>query len=128
MAARVEYYCVPIKAVPKPRMTKSDAWKHRNCVVAYWGYKDKLKEHLGENFVLSGKYSIEFLFAMPDSWSKTKKQKNIGMPHTKKPDLDNLVKGFQDAICKHDQEIWYTTSSKKYDWTDMIKIVLTINE
>lgn len=34
----------PLTPVPKPRMTKSDAWRKRPCVMRYWAFKDKVRE------------------------------------------------------------------------------------
>ena len=41
---------------------------------------------------------IKMLFAMPQSWSKAKKAKNLGKPHTQKPDADNVAKAIMDGM------------------------------
>ena len=41
---------------------------------------------------------IECLFAMPTSWSKAKKAKHFGKPHTQKPDGDNVAKAVMDGL------------------------------
>ena len=41
---------------------------------------------------------IECLFAMPTSWSKAKKAKHFGKPHTQKPDADNVAKAVMDGL------------------------------
>jgi Holliday junction resolvase RusA-like endonuclease len=41
---------------------------------------------------------IECLFAMPVSWSKAKKAKHFGKPHTQKPDGDNVAKAVMDGL------------------------------
>ena len=41
---------------------------------------------------------IECLFAMPASWSKAKKAKHFGKPHTQKPDADNVAKAVMDGL------------------------------
>ena len=41
---------------------------------------------------------IECLFAMPVSWSKAKKAKHFGKPHTQKPDADNVAKAVMDGL------------------------------
>ena len=41
---------------------------------------------------------IECLFAMPTSWSKAKKAKHHGKPHTQKPDGDNVAKAVMDGL------------------------------
>ena len=42
--------------------------------------------------------SILFRFAMPKSWSKTKRDCLSHNRHTQKPDLDNLLKAVKDAL------------------------------
>jgi Holliday junction resolvase RusA-like endonuclease len=43
---------------------------------------------------------VEVVFKMPipESWSIKQKQEAVGSPHTKKPDIDNLLKGLFDAV------------------------------
>lgn len=41
---------------------------------------------------------IECIFAMPVSWSKAKKLKHAGTPHTQKPDGDNVAKAVMDGL------------------------------
>ncbi len=41
---------------------------------------------------------IECSFSMPTSWSKAKKQKHLGEPHTQKPDGDNVAKAVMDGL------------------------------
>lgn len=41
---------------------------------------------------------IECLFAMPVSWSKAKRAKHHGKPHTQKPDGDNVAKAVMDGL------------------------------
>ena len=41
---------------------------------------------------------IECLFAMPVSWSKAKRAKHFGKPHTQKPDGDNVAKAVMDGL------------------------------
>lgn len=43
---------------------------------------------------------ITFYMPIPNSWSQKKKDAAIGQPHTKKPDIDNLIKGLFDALNK----------------------------
>ena len=47
---------------------------------------------------------IKMLFAMPQSWSKAKKAKNLGKPHTQKPDADNVAKAIMDGMTL--AEVW----------------------
>ncbi len=62
---------------------------------------------------------------MPKSWSKKKKLEFGGQPHQQKPDLDNLLKGYQDALAKDDSFIWkFELIEKK--WATKGKIVVRL--
>jgi Holliday junction resolvase RusA-like endonuclease len=102
-----------INPVPKPRMTRSDVWKHRPIVDRYYAFKDQLVRLCKlNNFELGNSYRVEFLIAMPDSWSKSKRESLLGKPHQNKPDLDNCIKAIQDCLVKQDQSIYYIEASK----------------
>lgn len=49
--------------------------------------------------------NITFVIQMPKSWSKKKKRELDGEPHTQKPDLDNILKGFKDSLCENDSYV-----------------------
>ena len=60
---------------------------------------------------------IECLFAMPVSWSKAKRAKHNGKPHTQKPDGDNVAKAVMDGLTlagvwPDDAVVWSLTISK----------------
>ena len=60
---------------------------------------------------------IECLFAMPISWSKAKKAKHFGKPHTQKPDGDNVAKAVMDGLTAagvwpDDAVVWSLAISK----------------
>lgn len=108
-----------ITAVPKPRMTQSDKWKKRPCVVRYFEYKDQLRE-LGCD--LSDRFEVIFYMPMPKSWSKKKKKEMYAKPHQQKPDLDNLVKGLKDAVLDDDSTVYQTHAKKYWSYEGFIKI------
>lgn len=97
---------IDIVPIGKPRMTRRDKWEKRECVTRYWQYKDSLQWLLKEagvrNFPDSIK-SITFVLPMPKSWSKAMRLQMDGMPHQQKPDIDNILKGFLDAVKKEDK-------------------------
>ena len=106
-----------IDPMPKPRMTRSDAWKKRPCVLAYWAWKKELLLKLGrKTFFQDGLLHVKFFISIPTSWSIKKQQAMRGQPHQQKPDLDNLVKALQDALCVSDAHI-YEIHAKKL-WAD----------
>jgi Holliday junction resolvase RusA-like endonuclease len=102
----MEIFKLEINPIAKPRMVRSDKWKKRKATDNYWTYKDNLKV-LAE----AAKYApedgdqISFCLEMPQSWSKKKKAENWMKYHKQKPDLDNLLKGFWDALLEEDSVI-----------------------
>lgn len=50
--------------------------------------------------------TVMFILPMPKSWSKAKKEKMDGEPHTQTPDIDNIFKALADAVHKDDSHIW----------------------
>lgn len=101
-------YRFEIEPVAKPRMTSSDKWKKRTATDRYWLYKDHLRlraNMLGIETLPTVINAIDFYLTMPKSWSKKKRKAMNGKLHTQKPDLDNLLKGIQDALCKEDSHI-----------------------
>lgn len=100
------------------------------------GYHDKmnmLRSKLSETEIMEIRenlkwwYSIDFVFACPESWSKKKKEEHIGRPHTNTPDLDNLCKSFFDTIfygCgTEDSSICFIHAAKF--WGEKDKIIFT---
>ena len=63
---------IPVAPVPKPRITKSDRWKKRKCVTAYWQFKDDVRLHIQS---LPEAFKVIFYIEMPASWSEKKKTK-----------------------------------------------------
>ncbi len=110
----------PIIPIPKPRMTRSDKWKKRKCVMRYWGYKDMVR---GLKIILPecGCYII-FYLPMPKSWSKKKKVENTGKAHKQTPDLDNLLKALFDALFENDSHIWSYKATKLWNYEGSIVI------
>lgn len=104
---------IQIEPVAKPRMTNRDRWVQRPAVVRYRQYCDRLRK-----FDLSGidweDLHITFYLQMPKSWSAKKMNALDGAPHRQKPDIDNLLKGFMDALLENDAHIHTCTVSKKW--------------
>lgn len=100
----------------KPRMTIRDKWKQRPVVVKYRAYKDQLNLmaklkgfELPENGM-----GFVFIFEMPKSWSKKKREEMNGKPHKQTPDLDNIIKGFWDALAEEDKHLWKVSAIKRW--------------
>ena len=114
----------------KPRMTRADKWKQRPCVVQYRTFKDTLRlecKRVGLKNLQPQLESLIFHIPMPESWSKKKKLEMEGKPHQQSPDLDNLVKGFWDAILEQDNYIYSIRGELGKYWAKEGKIILIQN-
>jgi len=101
-------------------MTRSDKWKQRPAVMRYRQFKDDLREVIkGE---LDPRFKIVFHVPLPKSWSEKKKIAFDGQPHQVKPDVDNYLKAFMDAMSSDDSYI-YDVHCQKY-WAREGKITL----
>jgi Holliday junction resolvase RusA-like endonuclease len=110
--------------VAKPRMTRSDSWKHRPVVDTYFAFKDAIVGLCNlSGFTLPDRYKVEFFIKMPPSWNKWRKFDTEGKPHQQKPDLDNLVKSINDCLKVEDSTIYYIEASKH--WAKEGKIIIT---
>ena len=92
-----------IAPIAKPRMTRSDKWNQRDCVMRYRSFADEVRRlkiavpDIGAH--------VTFVIAMPSSWSKKKMMTMHNAYHTVKPDCDNLLKALLDALFKVDSHI-----------------------
>ena len=112
-----------IEPMGKPRMTQSDKWKKRDVTDRYWEFKDKLNTRANElGYVPGDKLSIRFYLQMP---KRPKKHQQEGMPHQSKPDLDNLIKAFKDALLKDDSHVYEYGFMGKY-WSNSPRIEVDV--
>ena len=114
-------FSLVITPIPKPRQTQRDKWMKRPCVMRYRQYKDDLKA-AGIKPNPDG-FEITFKLPMPQSWSKKKKAAMDTQPHQQKPDIDNLLKGFMDALFEDDSGIHWVKANKIWGKTGGIKVV-----
>ena len=108
-----------ITPVSKPRQTRSDKWKKRDCVMKYRVFADECR--LAKVSFKSGDHVI-FILPMPKSWSKRKRDRYNGEPHLTTPDLDNLVKSICDSLYSNDSAIWDFRATKIWGEVGGIKI------
>lgn len=131
----------PITPLSKPRMTKRDKWlsnpnykakkqsdiNRQQMLFSYWNYKDSLvllaQEH--DYRISNVLENITFVLPMPQSYSNKKKKELEGKSHDKKPDLDNLIKAFQDCLCESDSHIYKYNNVQKI-WGSKGKIIIEI--
>lgn len=106
---------------PKPRMTQQDKWKKRPPVVAWYQFKDAFVAFANSAGLEPDDIVYELGFKVwlpfPQSYSNPKKDWLSGLPHIFKPDVDNIVKSFMDAIARKDQRVHYLHNPKKF-WDD----------
>lgn len=112
---------IPIAPVPKPRMTQRDKWKKRPIVERYFQFKDEI--HTLVRGDLDARFTVVFYIAMPASWSVKKKELYNGKPHQNKPDIDNYLKAFMDALCSDDSYV-FDAQAQKF-WAEEGRIELT---
>ena len=101
-------YVFDVIPVPKPRMTQADKWKKRDSVTRYYAYKDQLKEKarlMGISTLPMEIKKIRYVMPIPKTWPKKNKQAMDNQLHLIRPDLDNLRKALQDALCEEDSHI-----------------------
>ena len=101
-----------IKPEPKPRMTQRDKWAKRPAVVRYHAFCDGLRLLWGSRVVPDSLHLV-FVIEMPKSWSEKKKLMMEGQPHQQRPDIDNYIKAFLDALCEDDSYV-YAVRAEKY--------------
>ncbi len=111
---------IPIAPCPAPRQVRSDAWRPRPMVVRYRAFRDKIRTLVRGS--LEPQFEVEFHVPMPPTWSKKKKATMAGQPHQNRPDLDNYLKAFIDALCEEDKFVYAVRASKF--WAEEGEIIL----
>lgn len=112
-----------VAPVSKPRMTRADKWKRRPSVLKFFAFRDAIKQELKRLFALQNNpldidfrsITIVFHIPIPKSWSKKKKAIYDGKPHEQRPDLDNLLKAWNDCVLAEDSTVWRIHATKL--WT-----------
>ena len=96
----------------KPGTTRKSA----RFQTKYWAYKNELLSQIKGFILPESNIRIVFYLPMPKSWSPKMKGEFMNQPHQQKPDVDNILKGFFDCLCKEDKMIWDVRATKK--WSD----------
>ncbi len=117
-------YTLQVVPCPAPRMTQRDRWAKRPCVLRYFAFREAVQAQAVEQaFRLPADLAVTFILSMPDSWSVRRKRATDGTAHQGRPDLDNLVKAFLDAMAAEDGYVWRVQAEKR--WGVEGKIVVT---
>lgn len=112
---------IDINPIGKPRMVYSDKWKKRPTVQKYWEYCDVIRENVGEIDYKPKSVFLIAIIAMPERWSIKKKKEMIFTGHQSRPDVDNIAKGFMDAVFKEDSTIHSIAVCKLWGEKGLIK-------
>ena len=82
-------------------------------MVKYRAFADEIRLRFNVlNLELKDKLDCIFIIKMPKSWSNKKRLEMSGKPHMQRPDIDNIEKSLQDALCKEDSHIWKHRTDK----------------
>lgn len=124
---------IPIRPFPAVRSNKN-SWNKQTK--DYHAKMNTLRTHLLPHrqeiidHLIYWDYTIQFQFAMAESWSKKRKEQTDGTPHDATPDIDNLCKAFFDTVfydpitkSKDDCKIWHISASKHWGKEDKIMFI-----
>ncbi|MFK7696410.1 RusA family crossover junction endodeoxyribonuclease [Paenibacillus sp. HJGM_3] len=103
------------------RMTQKGKFMDKSAM-AYLSYKNeigyKLREMYPEPMKTPVAVNMTFWMPIPSSGSKRQQFEMNGRPHQKRPDIDNLIKGFFDAankiVWQDDNLVVKCTAQKRY--------------
>lgn len=116
---------VEIEPMGAVRMTGRGKWVKPNAQ-RYLTYKKAIQSAISEQVIVNHREPtknpvavyITFFMPIPNSWSKRKKKLAPSVRHTKKPDIDNMVKGLFDSlngiIWKDDNQVVICQAEKVY--------------
>jgi Holliday junction resolvase RusA-like endonuclease len=112
-----------ITPMPAVKMTVRSHFSRR--AQKYFAYQKEIRTLADEmGYTITLPLSLRFHIPMAKSWSKKKKSEFLGKPHTQTPDLDNLIKPFQDSLCHEDSHVWqYGLMEKVWGETGMIEVL-----
>lgn len=117
----------------KPRETRKDRWNPRPSVQKFRAFRDHMrllsntKGLDGINYPKAGTWLI-FLVPMPKSWNDRKKRDHNLTGKASTPDVDNLCKGFLDALFYKqpidDRTVWDTRITKLWSYSPGILLAV----
>ena len=112
-----------IDPIGKPRLVRSDIWSGRPAVARWYTYKDELvSQARKKRYEVPDELMIMFYLPMTDSWSEKKKKAHKNKPHQQKPDIDNLLKAFLDALVEDDSKIYKVAAKKMWATKGSIEV------
>lgn len=123
-------WIIPCRAMGKPRMTRRDTWKQRDCVVRFREYKDFVRAAMetwpkAEDVQL---LVIEARYYPPASVSNRKRAAMLGTLKRTAPDPDNIEKGLLDTWWGQDQAVGDTMVRRRWWDADQIVVRMYLDE
>lgn len=113
---------IKITPIGKPRMTRSDKFNKRRCVMRYRAFADELRYKCNlQGIEIDTCLNVIFTLPMPKSWSKKRKAEMNGKPHQQTPDIDNISKGILDILLKDDSGVHQLIVSKIWGYEGSIQ-------
>lgn len=117
------------------RMTQRGKWTSLPAQ-RYLNYKKEIaweaKQHIREPIETAVRVKLGFIYPIPGSWSKVRRQRamdNLILPKVK-PDIDNVIKGVFDALngiaWKDDNLVVNVEASKRYGKQAHIEIEIEV--
>lgn len=140
MAVILEYKNTP-RAKARPRFARCGnymkAYKLKDEQIEEDAFKYEVKRQLkrqgvykpfGKGVAIS--ISAVFVFPMPKSYSKVRKQRLLGTLHTKRPDTDNVLKFYLDGLngilYEDDSQVCeYVKIKKIWGYAGKVRIIAT---
>ncbi len=103
--------------IPRNKL-RPEGLKRLLRIERYNNYKIELLAEAKRNrFVMPASgMSVTFYFPIPKTWSKKKKKQYHGSLMQSRPDIDNVIKGFFDALVSEDKYIAHISATKR--WAD----------
>jgi len=94
----------------KPRMTRADSWKKRDCVLRYRKFADELRQAVcgdARKKFSENAFCVSWTayFQVPESWKTDRVLAHKGKIHQVKPDRDNVDKAILDSLFENDARI-----------------------
>ena len=127
-------FTVPGKPVPmaRPRVTMHGTYTPARCREYKALVSSIARQAMLRHKPIAGPVIIyiRFRFAIPKSWSKTKRQEweNGNVHHLSRPDIDNLYKAITDALIgivyNDDSQIVAAQIMKSYEGVDEVAVTL----
>ena len=106
-----------VDPMPAPRLTHQGRFSER--AKRYYKYCDDLKLIAASlKFSVPDRVDVTFFIPIPSGWDRIRKIRHKMTPcNTRKMwfDLDNLVKGFFDALCADDSSVYELRARKFWD-------------